>query len=284
VNASERLESLSRTFSADRQFCDELFRSEAARPAARILVYCHWARTYIPACQDALWNVVPTRFEGEHVEQARFWTLMLLGGVLKDIGLISYLAVRGLMWEAGSVLRRGLESVGVLAHIWQEPAKVRFLTDPDGSEFKDAFQREVRRDRFEELKRRNTTKRFEHLSLGQPASQLFELFSRYGVHGGTPAQLLGAPLTPTRFSCGFQNRPEHPPARDFELLGNGCEIMCVEVSYVTGLFAEKPQKVREGGAAILVWLSRRDAFEKVVDAMLESVTVQPTVSKGDPEN
>jgi hypothetical protein len=194
-----------------------------------------------------------------------------MGGVLRDINLACYLCLRGLVGEAGSVLRRALESVGVLSHLWQEPAKAAVLGAPDSSEFKEAFHRESRRERQEWLKQQKRLKRFEHLSLGEPASQLYALFSRFGVHGGAPDQLLMTSLIPTRFSCGFENRRESLSEDDFRLLANACQILCVEIAYLCGLFGDRRPRLREAGAIILVWLGDEEELRRVVHERLRSL-------------
>jgi len=272
MNPSARVEFLTKTFSADQNFCDYVLASEAKRQIAEMLVYQRWAATYMNDFQEALSDNVAQRFGQLHRERAQFWTLTLMGGVWRDINLACYLSLRGLVGEARAVLRRALESIGVLSHLWQDPAKAGTLEAQDTPEFRHAFHRERQKDRQDRLKDQKTLKRFEHLSLGEPASQLYAIFSRYGVHGGSPDQLIRTSLKPTRFSCSFENRPETVGENDFVLLAKGCEILCVEVASLGGQFGDRRKAIREGGATILVWLSSREEFTRVVDMMLTSLT------------
>ena len=117
-----------------------------------MLLYHRWATKYMVHCQTGLWDNVAARFEETERDQAQVWTTTLLGSVFRGIGLVQYLSFRGLVGEAEVVIRRALESMGVLSHFWIEPQKVRALGDPDSSVFKEAFQRESRRDKQESLK------------------------------------------------------------------------------------------------------------------------------------
>jgi hypothetical protein len=111
----------------------------------------------------------------------------------------------------------------------------------------------------------------ERLSLAEPASSLYDLFSRYGVHGGTPDQLLLTPLVPTKFSCSFQNRPETRLADEFDLVARGCEVLCVEIADLGGLFGTRTQATSEGGAAILVWLSKKGERDRIAEVLLKQI-------------
>ena len=113
MDSAEAIDRVTRTFAMDREFCNYLLSSEAASVAGRMLVYCHWAREYLPTIQNGLWNAADTRFAENSRKQAKFWTIALLGGVLKDLNLVPYLGLRGVVVEAGSALRRSFESIGV---------------------------------------------------------------------------------------------------------------------------------------------------------------------------
>jgi hypothetical protein len=88
----------------------------------------------------------------------------------------------------------------------------------------------------------------------QPFTQLYSILSEFTVHGGSPSQLTSTELVPTKFSCALLNRPD-PAAkemsRELTLLGNGCEILCVEVVTIHGTYLKKyrgtPSKGGEGG-------------------------------------
>jgi hypothetical protein len=71
---------------------------------------------FLPHFQVGLLAIAPKRFASNDVKSAEFWTATLTGGIMKDIWLIAYLVMRGMLPEAGSVLRRSLEHAGVLTH------------------------------------------------------------------------------------------------------------------------------------------------------------------------
>ncbi|MEK6287634.1 MAG: hypothetical protein AABO57_18105 [Acidobacteriota bacterium] len=210
------------TFSADRLFCDRLFASANAHKGAEILVYYHWANEYLPHCQQALFEQIPIRFGRARQEMAELWTGILMVALWKDINLIPYLALRGVLSEAGTVLRRGLESTGVLAHIWRDPAKVEALAKgPKSKEYRRAF---------------GFGNRFEAFETNKAASLLYDILSSFDVHGGTGSQLTSSSLTPTEFSCLFINRRD-PEAQEvsgqLEVLSKGYEMICLEVALIS---------------------------------------------------
>lgn len=277
MKVSERLDALTNTFSSDRNFCDYLLMSNAKRQIAEMLVYHQWMTKYMNDCQNTLAKRAHDRFAEADRELAGFWTLTLMAGVYRDLNLACYLSLRGLLAEAGSALRRALESVGVLSHLWHQPGKAAVLEREETSnEFRDAFHREPQRERQNALKERNTTKRFEHLLLGEPTSTLYKLFSRYSVHGDAPNHLITSSLKPTRFSCGFENRPETVDANDLLLFTKACQILCAEIAYLAGLFGDREPLLREAGAVITVWLTDADELDRVIDEMLLTLCDETT--------
>jgi hypothetical protein len=109
---------------------------------ARLMVYVRRAQLYFSSVQDELNEMASQHFPQSNLEQARFWTLSLTEGVRKDIGLVPYLILRGLIIEAGLAVRRGMENVGVLTHLWHDPAKAGLLANRD-RKFKNAFENEA---------------------------------------------------------------------------------------------------------------------------------------------
>lgn len=272
MRPSEKVEAVTRTFSADQKFCDYLLRSDAARLVGRMLLYHRWAWKYMVHCQTGLWDNVAARFEETDREQAQVWTSIMLGSVFRGIGLVQYLSLRGLVGEAEVVIRRALESMGVVSHFWHEPQKVRAVGDPDSSAFKATFQRESREDKAKVLKAKGLSKRFEYLKLGEPASSLYALMSRSSVHGDSAHHLGNTSLVPTPFSCGFENRSVERLVSKFDILAKGCEILCVETAILCGLYAVRSREVREAGAVITVWLSSPEEMERRIDGVLSEVS------------
>jgi hypothetical protein len=279
---SENLEELTGTFSADRAFCDHLFSSENAENAARILVFYKWARLFLPHFQEGLLNIAPKHFPPTDIKTAEFWTATLTAGILKDIYLIPYLVVRGVLSEAGSVLRRTLEHTGVLTHFWYDPTKAAALQcNPDSRDFKEAFERERDKITQDALKAKGIKKRFASFSStgGVAATLLYKILSQYDVHGGTPANLLSASLGPTKLSCGFVNRAVEDESRQIEVIGNGCGIVCLEIAYIHAAYGKKygvtPPEVGEGGRLLFELISP-DEMKNYIQDMLAQLRGEVT--------
>jgi hypothetical protein len=151
----------------------------------------------------------------------------------------------------------------VLAHLWQDPTKADFLSDPGTGAFKQAFVAEVDKQKAANLKAKGIQKRFAVCNLGKPMSDLYRMLSMYSVHGGSPYQLITSQLAPTRVSCMLVNRTdpsEKDLTKDLEIFANSCEMLCVEITYVHGTFGKQygllPSKGGEGGFYLTKLLDR----------------------------
>ena len=260
---SEALNELTATFISDQLYCDAIMSSPNSMLVGRILVYYKWARLYLPHIQDGLVKIAKKRFPERHMNDAKAWTALLVGGVLKDICLVPYLTLRGVSSEAGFVIRRSLEHVGVLAHLWSDPSKAEFLEDSESPKFYDAFIRERDARAAQEQKAAGTRKRFASLrTFRQPASQLYTLLSVSDVHGGTPLNVISALAEEGSVSCGFIDRRDPKDETTLSLLHNGIEILCVEIAALHGQFGKQyevtPPMVGEGGRRLTSLLSPID--------------------------
>ncbi len=206
MSVSSNIDRVSRTFSADRSFCDYLFASEIASKAAELLVEYDWAHRHLIEFQGSLLAMVPLHFKPQDHEIVNGWTALLAAGIHHDINLVPYFAMRGLMLEAGAALRRGLEHAGLLTHLWKEPLKAIVLANPDSQDFTNAFQSERDKQKQEDLKNRGVKKRFASFLQAKVASMLYESLSEYHVHGGRMLPMGLRSLEPGEFSCGFANR------------------------------------------------------------------------------
>lgn len=235
---STGLDRLTGTFSRDREFCHALANANGPE-VARILVYVRWARNYIPPIQVELESLVSRHFASIYSKAAGFWTLALLGSTIKDFGIIGYLTIRGLVWDAGYAARRSLENIGVLSSLWFAPEKAASLKSIESYEFRRAFIWESDSKAQADLKSRGIQKRFEFCSMATALSQLYSLLSKYSVHGGTPDTLAASEIEPSDFSCMFVNRPDPNSkdiSRDIMIIGSACETVAIEVSYILGTF------------------------------------------------
>jgi hypothetical protein len=241
------------TFSKDREFC-EAMAVRHPKEIGRLLVYLGWAQNCLNPIQLELNDLVRRHFDPAVAREAGFWTVTLIGGVYKDLALVPYLAIRGLLSEAGVVVRRSLEHVGVLAHLWYDPSKATLLSDPESGAFRNAFVSEADKRKAADLKAAGLQKRFAQCMLGKAASGLYRILSSHTVHGGSPTQVVGEELAPTRLSCMFVNRPD-PLEKDLrvliQVLGQGCELLCAEIAFIHATYAKQyklpPSKAGKGG-------------------------------------
>jgi hypothetical protein len=251
-----RAETLDRwlaTFTKDVEFCETLAISHAAE-VGRLFVYVRWLQLYFAPIQEELCGMTSKHFPSEHAKTAEHWTLALTGSIARDINLVPYLVIRGLISEAGLAVRRSMENVGVIAHLWQQPTNAIYLASPDAPEFRKAFVWESDRKRSELLRTNGIQKRFEKCLMAKPLSSLYQILSKYTVHGGSLEQLVNSEIAPTRLSCALINRPDpiqKDVHRDLQILGNGCEMLCIELCAVHGAFGKTygvtPSKGGEGG-------------------------------------
>lgn len=259
---AEGLDALSHTFSKDLEFCEGLALAQPQN-VARIFVYLRWAHNYLNPIQEELASLTAKHFPSSCATDAKLWTLTLTGGIYRDLGLVPYLAVRGLVSIAGFLIRRSLESAGLLAHLWHDPNNAEYLRNPDSKEFKHAFLSETNKKKASDLLSRGLQKRFASSHGGKEMSDLYRIFSGFTVHGDSPKQLVGAQLAPNSFSCMFINRPnprDSSLAKELELFAIACEMICVEIALLHGGYAKKygmlPSKGGEGGFYLMRLLDR----------------------------
>ena len=252
MRAADGVDAVLRTFSRDRYFCDAVAASHAIE-VGRLIVYGKWVHNYLTPIQEELHHMAARHFPAQYAKEAGFWTLTNTAGIGRDLLLVPYLVLRGAVSEAGFSLRRSFENAGVLAHLWNEPSNSAFLGSQDDQGFRRAFIWEPNDHRRAALKAAGIQKRFERCAMPQPLTSLYSILSEFTIHGGSPSQLTGAELIPTEFSCALLNRPD--PAKDLSrvlmLLGNACEMLCVEIVTIHATYSKKygvtPSKGGDGG-------------------------------------
>jgi hypothetical protein len=224
-------EALRHSFSMDREYCSFLLKSPASDVALRLLFLSNQASFIISFVQKGLQEAVERRFSREDREAAAFYTQALTIGMWQDARLIGYFVLRGLTMECFAAIRRALEDLGVLAHIWHAPEKVRVLgNDGDADPYRDAF---VSRKASAGHGRadRAVRPRFACLQGGREISRLYALFSEFGVHGGSAKRVLDYPGEDARLSCPFVTRSidvELPPR--LELFSSAILVVCQELA------------------------------------------------------
>jgi hypothetical protein len=246
------LDRLTRTFTRDKAFCSALSDANADQ-VARILVYLRWTAQYLNPIQVELSAVASQHFPSKKASQAGTWTVALLGAIGRDIGIMAYMVVRGLVTDAGFAARRSLENVGVLSAFWRYPEKAAALTQDE--KFRETFVWERDRKARAALKAIGVSKRFEACAMPKVASDLYGLLSQYTVHGGSLDAFASAEMIPTPYSCMFFNRPD--PASDglrdnIRLIGSATEMLVVEIATLLGVarttYGLPPSDAGEGGA------------------------------------
>ncbi|MGA2335008.1 MAG: hypothetical protein ABSG08_06495 [Terriglobales bacterium] len=237
------LDQLTRTFSADQAFCDELFQSSNAELAAELLLAYLWANTATPMCYQALSNAVAKQF-GNRKDMAALWNLILCDGVNRDLRLVPYLVIRGHSPEASGALRRAFEHLGVLTQIWKYPEKVDALEDSNSKKYREAFRWERDRAKQEALEKAGTSKRFEAMALGSVATLLYEKLSEFDVHGGTNRRFFAYSTEPGRFTCSLGQRID-PNRENFNsrlsMLVNGHKAICGELMRLCADYVERTE-------------------------------------------
>ena len=145
-------------------------------------------------------------------------------------------------------------------HLVRDPARAKFLEDAESPGFTKAFIRGPDRQEAERLKHDGIRYRFAAMNKGiaQSATQLYEIFSRFNVHGGTMSSLIGIALEPTPHSCFFHNRPLDDVSQNLLLFKSIAEITAIELMDLVGRYGVRTQRVNEAGACVLVWLDRKD--------------------------
>jgi hypothetical protein len=127
---------------------------------------------------------------------------MLLREITRVARLASYLCVKGIVPQALALTRSAVEQIGVYTHIWNQPDKAKFVTDPDSDDYGFAFRRSNDKALNSQLRIKETKYRFMHCKAGAQISNLYKLLSAHFIHG------LGAALTNKNeeYSCEFVDR------------------------------------------------------------------------------
>jgi hypothetical protein len=254
---SQALDELTNTFIADRAFFDDLMTDPCGETFVEMCVWYNWLHEYLHDIQDSLYDAGKS-----HGSDYQVWVISMIGGAAQGIGMLMYLLARGIGHEAAGSGRRALEYLGVASHLVSDPTKAQFLSKEEmkSPAFKNAFVRGMDRDKARELKQNGIAYRFAAMSTGmaKAATQLYDLFSRFNVHGGTMSAMTGIALSPTENSCAFHNRSLSEVAKNVPLFKPILEITAVELMDLVGHHGTRNKRVNEAGACVLVWLDPTD--------------------------
>jgi hypothetical protein len=257
THASLQFEKMTRTFSADREFFDALMKQPCGEAYAEMCVWYNWHRNFLNDIQESLADTGKS-----HGDTYTLWVATMLGGMAHAIGMLMYLSVRGVVHEAGASGRRALEFLGVASHLITNPTKAQFLFDGCEStkRFREAFLSGSPKEAAE-AKQLGIKFRSAGMAsgMGKAATQLWEMFSRFNVHGDSLAVIAAIPsFLPTEHSCAFLNRSVSATAKEIEQFRRVPEIAAIELAILVGKFGLQTTKVRQAGACVSVWLNKED--------------------------
>lgn len=254
---SQTLDELTNTFTADRKFFDALMAQPCGEAFLEMCVWYTWLHDYLHDIQNSLHEA-----GSAHGSNYQVWVVSMLGGTAQSIGMLMYLLVRGVVHEAAASGRRGLEYLGMACHLVRYPSKAQFLSNDEtqSPDFTKAFIRGQDRREAERLKQDGIRYRFAGMSSGtaKSATQIYEIFSRLNVHGGTMSSLTGVALVPTANSCTFHNRSIEQIAKNLPLFKPILEITAIELMEMVGHYGTRSERINQAGACVLVWLDRTD--------------------------
>lgn len=203
-SAFDRLNEATRCIDRERQFLDALMHTEAAgRTANRIICLStifDGLESAVPAYLHARANILFT-YKPEIVAGV---LSMVVREIVREARLSAYLCAKGVFPQAISVLRRGVELIGLYAHIWHDPAKVDCLNDPDSHAYRDAFVFSADKNLSENLKRQRVRFRFVRCSASRALSTTYELLSEYFTHATSlSALVVSSAAADPAWSCAF---------------------------------------------------------------------------------
>ncbi|WP_263352091.1 hypothetical protein [Acidicapsa acidisoli] len=254
---SHALDAFTNTFTSDRKLFDSLMEQTCREDFVEMCVWYIWLQEYLHDIQNSLHD--GGKSYGPNYQA---WVVSMIGGAAQSIGMLMYLLTRGVVHEAAASGRRALEHLAMASHLVRDPAKGRFLNrdEVESLEFKKAFiigadPRESKR-----LKDNGIKYRFAAMSgnIGKSSTQLYEIFSRFNIHGGTLSSLSGLALTPTAHSCAFHNRSVDEIAKNLPLFKPILEFTATELVDLVGNHGVRSERINQAGACVLVWLNRND--------------------------
>lgn len=147
----------------------------------------------------------------------------MIGGAAYCVNMLMYLIERGAINEAAASNRKGLEYLGMAAHL-----------DGESPEFKRAFiSGGVTQKPFSD---NDIRYRFAGMSerMAKAATTLYSIISEFHVHGGTMKSMIEIAIEPTQHSCAFQNRSIESTAKYLALFKPITEITAIEVAHMAG--------------------------------------------------
>lgn len=177
---NEWIDEITSTYSVDRDFSDLMSRAPYSSLIAELLVWNTWRNQHMGAYLGFLPKLADKRFKRDLVELGIKQSSQLIIATARDLSLPVYLSVRGLPIDGLFFLRRALEHLAVLTHIWKYTNRLKVLESPDSEMYRNAFQLGP-----PNYNGRAKQWRFEAFALlGKEASDIYRILSSYAAHGG----------------------------------------------------------------------------------------------------
>ncbi|MGD0235189.1 MAG: hypothetical protein ABSC55_11720 [Syntrophorhabdales bacterium] len=208
--AFEKLNEATQCVDKERNFLNELMHTEKAGGVANRIVLLMQLFQQGGLCIVAyLKSRAEQLFPGNPQEMTMAISL-IISDIVREARLCAYLCIKGVLPQAVTVLRRPIELVGILTHIWHEPKKVKCLTQTDSADsqaYRDAFVSAPDKNLGRELSAKGIKYRFMHCSLGPMVSEMYNLLSDQFTHATTFETMVvrAAPRDINR-SCFFIDR------------------------------------------------------------------------------
>jgi hypothetical protein len=207
TSAYEKLNQATQCLDKERDFLNALFKTEVAgRVANRIIVMTSVFDAmessipkYLQAHSSRLFNYKP--------DEVGNVLSMIVSEIAREVRLCAYLSTKGVFPQALSGLRRGIELIGIYAHIWNDPTKIDYLNDPDSKDYRKAFTNPSNDSLIKSLKDQNIKYRFQLCWDPVNISKMYALFSEHFTHATSFNSLVLNSFPPDpALSCSFIRR------------------------------------------------------------------------------
>ncbi len=262
MNPSGLLDVHTKTFESDRSYFDKLAFSPLGDLVFPLFVYQAWKRTSLAKFSKSLVGTCESRFGSKNIQRVQSWTGSLVYQISNDAGVIPYLTLRGLPFEAASAARRLLESAGLLGRFWSNPELVQYLElgeyGPDEYEnqkefAKHLFQWNGPARKIDGIK---ISGRFAAFHVPDPApglaTEVYRGISKYCVHASLPQILIN--LERDEQKCGFVTRSvatNQDVENIIKLFTEAVRLSLAEIIFVTGEYANQSDELSDAGSEFM---------------------------------
>jgi len=127
---SRWLDELTETFAVDQAFSGLLVGPAHASKIAELIVWDEWRNNHLGSYLGFLPSLAQKRFKRDVVDLASMHSGRLIKSSGRDLSLTLYMAVRGLPFDGLFFVRRALEHLAVLTHVWKHTNRIQTLDEP----------------------------------------------------------------------------------------------------------------------------------------------------------